>query len=137
MTNQEIFDLCDRFDRGTALYMKVTTETGSLELDRRGAPAAASPAPQAVPTPAPAPADNSLYIRAPLVGTFYAASSPEQPPFVQAGDSVEKGQTVCLMEAMKMMSEVAAPWDCVIEEVMAENGALAAYDAPLFRCRKV
>ena len=70
------------------------------------------------------------------MGTFYAAASPEQPPFVQAGDSVEKGQTVCLMEAMKMMSEVAAPWDCVIEEVLAENGALAAYDAPLFRCRK-
>ena len=137
MTNQEIFDLCDRFDRGTALYMKVTTETGSLELDRRGTPAAASPAPQAVPTPAPAPADDSLYIRAPLVGTFYAAASPEQPPFVQAGDSVQKGQTVCLMEAMKMMSEVAAPWDCVIEEVLAENGALTAYDAPLFRCRKV
>ena len=140
MTNQEIFDLCDRFDRGTALYMKVTTETGSLELDRRGTAGAAAPVPQAAPAPAPAPAppaDNSLYIRAPLVGTFYAAASPEQPPFVQAGDSVEKGQTVCLMEAMKMMSEVAAPWDCVIEEVLAENGALAAYDAPLFRCRKV
>ena len=138
MTNQEIFDLCDRFDRGTALYMKVTVGDSTLELDRRGAtaPAAAAPAVSA-PAPAPAKTEDARYIRAPLVGTFYAASAPDQPPFVKAGDTVKKGQTVCLLEAMKMMSEVAAPWDCVIEEIIAENGALAAYDAPLFRCRKV
>lgn len=136
MTNQEIFDLCDRFDRGTALYMKVTMGDSTLELDRRGAAAPVTAA-TAAPAPAPAKAEDALYIRSPLVGTFYAASAPDQPPFVKAGDTVKKGQTVCLLEAMKMMSEVAAPWDCVIEEIIAENGALAAYDAPLFRCRKV
>lgn len=139
MTNQEILELWDRFDRSSALYMKITTETGSLELDRRGsaasaAAAAVSPAPAADPMPAK---PEGLYIRAPLVGTFYTAPSPEQPPFVQPGDRVSKGQAVCLMEAMKMMSEVTAPWDCIIDDVLAENGTLAAYDAPLFRCRRV
>ena len=139
MTNQEILELWDRFDRSAALYVKITTETGSLELDRRGnpAPAAAAPVPP-VPTAESAPeAADGLYIRAPLVGTFYTAPSPDQPPFVQPGDRVSRGQAVCLMEAMKMMSEVTAPWDCVIEDVLAANGTLAAYDAPLFRCRKV
>ena len=63
---------------------------------------------------------------APLVGTYYAAPGPEQPPFVKAGDRVKKGETLCLIEAMKMMSEVPAPCDCVIDAVLKENGELAA-----------
>ena len=74
-------------------------------------------------------------ISAPLVGTFYASSAPDHPPFVAVGDRVAKGQTVCLIEAMKMMSEVSAPCDCVIEEVVKANGELAAFGEPLFRYR--
>ena len=140
MTNQEILELWDRFDRSSALHIKITTETGSLELDRRGNTASAAPTTAVSPAPAAeamSAEPEGLYIRAPLVGTFYTAPSPEQPPFVQPGDRVSKGQAVCLMEAMKMMSEVTAPWDCIIDDVLAENGTLAAYDAPLFRCRRV
>ena len=72
-----------------------------------------------------------------MVGTFYAASAPEQPPFVKVGDRVRKGQPVCLLEAMKMMSEIPAPMDCVIEEVLMDNGSLAGFDAPLFRVRRL
>lgn len=137
MTNQEIFELMDRFDRSTALSMKVTLGDFALELDRRGAAAvpAALPAAGGI-TAAPA-AEEPPCIRAPLVGTFCASASPEKPPFVAVGDHVAKGQTVCLIEAMKMMSEVAAPCDCVIEEVLLADGALAAFDAPLFRYRAV
>ena len=74
-------------------------------------------------------------INAPLVGTFYAASSPDSPPFAAVGDRVKKGQTVCLIEAMKMMSEVSAPCDCVIEEVVKANGELAAFGEALMRYR--
>ena len=70
-------------------------------------------------------------------GTFYAAAGPDAEPFVKVGDQVKKGQTVCILEAMKMMSEIPAPMDCVIEEILVENGSLAGYDAPLFRVRRV
>ena len=71
------------------------------------------------------------------MGTYYAASAPDQAPFVAAGDHVSKGQTVCLIEAMKMMSEVPAPCDCVIEEILKSNGDLVAFGEPLFRYRAV
>ena len=75
-------------------------------------------------------------IDAPVVGTFYVAPAPDQPPFVQPGDKVQKGQTVCLMEAMKMMSEVKAPCDCVIEAVLQEDGALVSFGDALIRYRE-
>ena len=138
MTNQEIFDLMDRFQRSSLRSMKLSCQDFSIELEQ-GASAAAAAAPAAVPAPtaaaAPAPQPESPVISAPLVGTYYAASAPDQPPFVNTGDRVKKGQTVCLIEAMKMMSEVPAPCDCVIEEVLKANGELAAFGEPLFRYR--
>ena len=138
MTNQEIFDLMDRFQRSSLRAMKLSCQDFSIELEQ-GASAAAAAAPAAVPAPtaaaAPAPQPESPVISAPLVGTYYAASAPDQPPFVNPGDRVKKGQTVCLIEAMKMMSEVPAPCDCVIEEVLKANGELAAFGEALFRYR--
>ena len=147
MTNQEIFDLMDRFERSSLQSMKLSKEGFSLELNRASAaapsaavvPAAAAPAPASAPAPAaPAarPADGPV-IAAPLVGTYYATPAPDQPPFVAVGDTVKKGQTVCLIEAMKMMSEVPAPCDCVIEEVLKASGELVAFEEPLFRDRAV
>ena len=72
------------------------------------------------------------YIKAPLVGVYYAAASPDREPFVQVGSKVEKGDTVCLIEAMKMMSEVSAPRAGVIKEILVENGDLVEFDKPLF-----
>lgn len=135
MTNSDIFELLERFERSNILTMKVTIGGDRLELSRAGTAAtavcAAAPAPAAISAP-----KEELLIRAPLVGTFYAASSPDQPPMVKVGDLVKKGQKVCLIEAMKMMSEVLAPCDCVVEEVLAENGALLPFDAPIFRYRE-
>ena len=91
------------------------------------APAVSAPAAAAAPEP------EGQVITAPMVGTCYAAPGPDQPPFVQAGDRVSRGQTLCLMEAMKMMSEVTAPCDCVIREVLLKNGELAEFGQPLFR----
>ena len=138
MTNQEIFDLMDRFQRSSLRAMKLSCQDFSIELEQGSAAAPAAAAPAAVPAPpaaAPAPQAEGPVISAPLVGTYYAAPAPEQPPFVAAGDRVKKGQTVCLIEAMKMMSEVPAPCDCVIEEVLKANGELAAFGEALFRYR--
>ena len=138
MTNQEIFELMARFDASTATTLKLSTKDFSLELGKGGpaAPIPAAtpvPAPAAAVSPAAAPAPAGKCITAPLVGTFYAASAPEQPPFVQVGDRVRKGQPVCLLEAMKMMSEIPAPCDCEITAVLKENGALVSFGEPLFR----
>ena len=139
MTNSEIFELLDRFERSSAVTMKVSVGGDTLELSRAGSPAPAAPAAApaaAAPAAAPAPAEEGLLIRAPLVGTFYAASAPGQPPLVKPGDTVKKGQTVSVIEAMKMMSEIAAPCDCVIEAALAKDGELLAFDAPIFRYRE-
>lgn len=148
MTNQEIFDLMDRFERSNLQSMKLSMQDFSIELSHpapvavpavisgvSGA-AAASAAPAAAEAPA-ASAPEAPAITAPLVGTYYAASAPDQPPFVAVGDRVSKGQTVCLIEAMKMMSEVPAPCDCVIEEILKANGELVAFGEPLFHYRAV
>ena len=136
MTNQEIFDLIACFDRSGLTSLRLTRQDVTIEMTRGGgAVPAAAPAlsPAAVSAPAAAPAPEGEVITAPMVGTCYAAPGPDQPPFVQAGDRVSKGQTLCLMEAMKMMSEVTAPCDCVIREVLLKNGELAEFGQPLFR----
>ena len=137
MTNQEIFDLMDRFQRSSLRSMKLSCQDFSIELEQGAPAAAAAAAPAAVPAPtvaaAPAPQPESPVISAPLVGTYYAASAPDQPPFVHTGDRVKKGQTVCLIEAMKMMSEVPDPCDCVIEAVLKESGELVSFGEPLLR----
>ena len=96
-----------------------------------------APPPAASPTVQDAPvADAGTLVKAPLVGTFYRAPSPDSKPFVSVGDRVQKGQTVCLIEAMKMMNEIAAPIDGVVEEILVENGDLVAFDAPLIRIKE-
>ena len=70
------------------------------------------------------------------MGTFYAASQPGAEPFVTAGRQVKKGETLCLIEAMKMMSEIPAPADCVVEEILVDDGSAVGYGQPLFRVRR-
>lgn len=138
----DIFSILDRFDASKATALELQLEGLHLKLEQGcGASAAAQPQPlrqaqtleQAAPQEA-AQAD-AVYIKAPLVGSFYAASSPEKPPLVQVGDTVKKGQSVCILEAMKMMSEVPSPMDCVIEEILLQDGELAGFDTPIFRVR--
>ncbi|WP_312939981.1 biotin/lipoyl-containing protein [Oscillibacter sp.] len=129
MTNSEIFELMDRFEKSGILTMRVCVGGDELELSRAGS------APAAIAVSASETQEGPV-IHAPLVGTFYAASAPDQPPLVHPGDRVSKGQTVCLIEAMKMMSEVTAPCDCVIEEVLVQNGDLLGFAAPIFRYRE-
>ena len=71
-------------------------------------------------------------VLAPLVGVFYAAPSPEEDAYVQVGDSVKKGQVLCLIEAMKMMSEITAPKDGVIKKIFVKNQDVVEFEQPLF-----
>ena len=104
------------------------------------APTAAAPAaaPAAVQESAAQPEEESYsgtVVSAPLVGTFYAANAPEEPPIVSVGDTVTKGQTLCIIEAMKVMNELTADADGEVEAVLAENGQIVEYGQPLFRLK--
>lgn len=72
-------------------------------------------------------------IKSPLVGTFYVAPSEDATPFVQVGDRVEKGQTIAIVEAMKLMNEIESEYAGEIREVFVENGEMVEYGQPLFR----
>lgn len=79
---------------------------------------------------------KGVEIRAPLVGTFYRASSPEEAPYVHVGDHVKKGDVVGLIEAMKLMNEIVAPVDGVIEEILIENEELVGFDQLLIKMKE-
>lgn len=77
--------------------------------------------------------DKSLhYITSPMVGTFYRAPSPTSPPFVDIGDSVKKGQTLCIIEAMKLMNEIECDVNGVVVDILVENGKPVEYGQKLF-----
>ncbi|HBA97810.1 MAG TPA: acetyl-CoA carboxylase biotin carboxyl carrier protein [Lachnospiraceae bacterium] len=76
---------------------------------------------------------DGKYIKAPIVGTFYQAASPEKPPYVNVGDKVKKGDIVCIIEAMKFMNEITSEEDGEILEVLVKDGEFVEFGAPLFR----
>jgi acetyl-CoA carboxylase biotin carboxyl carrier protein len=81
--------------------------------------------------------ENATFITSPMVGTFYKAPSPESPSFVEVGDVVRKGQKICILEAMKIMNELEAEFDCKILEILVENTSAVEYDMPLFKVEKL
>ena len=99
-----------------------------------------APAPAAAPVPAApkeAVKEESEYIVSPIVGTFYSAPAPDAPAFVKVGDHVKNGQTVCILEAMKLMNEIQSEYDCEIEAVLVSNEQKVEYGQPLFRVKKL
>ncbi len=96
------------------------------------APAApAATAPAAAPS-APAAPDAAKLMKSPMVGTFYRSASPTAAPFVEEGTSVKEGDTLCIIEAMKMMNQIQADRSGVIKKILVENGSTVEFDQPLF-----
>ncbi|MFJ5298327.1 acetyl-CoA carboxylase biotin carboxyl carrier protein [Pseudomonas sp. SLFW] len=96
---------------------------------------AAAPAPVAAPAAAEAPSApklNGTVARSPMVGTFYRKASPTSPAFAEVGQTVKKGDTLCIVEAMKMMNHIEAETSGVIESILVEDGQPVEYDQPLF-----
>ncbi|MCM1327926.1 MAG: acetyl-CoA carboxylase biotin carboxyl carrier protein [Ruminococcus sp.] len=77
------------------------------------------------------PAVSGNIVKAPLVGTFYAASAPDKPPFVTVGKRVKKGDVLMIIESMKLMNEVQSDFDGVVEEILVNNGQAVEYDQPI------
>ena len=95
-----------------------------------------APAPVSPAAPAPAPVSDT-FITSPFVGTFYRSSSPDTPSFVEVGTTVQRGQTLCIVEAMKLFNELEAEFPCVIEAVLLENAQPVEYGSKLYRVRKL
>ena len=110
--------------------------------------AAPAPAPVAAPAPAPAPAaapaaapasepkaesasGNYVEVKSPMIGTFYRSSNPESDPFINVGDKVTAGQTVCIIEAMKLFNEIESDFDGRIVKILIDNSQPVEYDQPL------
>lgn len=91
---------------------------------------AASAAPAAAPAAAAAPQGH--VVTSPMVGSFYRAPSPGAEPFVQVGDTVKEGQTICIIEAMKLLNEIESDKAGVVKEILVENGQAVEYGQPLF-----
>ena len=157
MKAKEIQDLIDFIAKSGLNKVNIETEEFKISVQREpnqkvkyvsepahhAAPAAPAPlaaAPQATPAPsAPAaPAapvsDDSKYvaIKAPMIGTFYRAASPESPIFVNVGDEVKKGQVICIIEAMKLFNEIESEVSGKIVKVLVDNATPVEYDQPLF-----
>ena len=92
--------------------------------------AQAASAPAAETAPASAEISGNI-VKSPIVGTFYAAPSPEKPPFVQVGDSVKKGDVIMIIESMKLMNEIKSEFDGKVKEILVLNGQAVEYDQPL------
>jgi acetyl-CoA carboxylase biotin carboxyl carrier protein len=135
------------FDRGdTKIRLKFAQAaapvTGIADLARlAAAPAAAAPAalPVAAPTPAASPADPDAglhIVKSPIVGTYYGSPSPGAAPFVSPGERVEKGQVICIVEAMKLMNEIESDASGEIVKCFISNGQPIEFGQPLFSIRE-
>jgi acetyl-CoA carboxylase biotin carboxyl carrier protein len=100
-------------------------------------PVTAAPAPAPAAAAKPAADSKTFTVNSPFVGTFYRSASPENPPFVDVGTVVKKGQVLCIVEAMKLMNEIEAEQPGRLVEVLIQNGSPVEYGEPLFRFEPV
>lgn len=127
--------------------LEITENNTVVRLERAAAVptvtvpvASAAPAPVATPVAPAAEAgtadSNLISVRSPMVGVFYAASAENAERFVNVGSKVKKGDTLCIIEAMKLMNEITAEEDGVVAEICATNGQIVEYGAELFRIKR-
>ena len=149
MNISEIKDLLAQFDASTLREFSYKNNGEELNLSKNqtssvaATPVAPVAAPAAVETPAtpveeasaPAQAAEGEVVESPLVGVAYLSPSPEKPAFVSVGDTVKKGQTLLIVEAMKVMNEVPAPKDGVITEILVANEEVVDYGKGLVRIK--
>jgi acetyl-CoA carboxylase biotin carboxyl carrier protein len=94
---------------------------------------ALTPVPVSEPSPAPTNNKKWVDIKSPMVGTFYRSPAPDQPPFVEVGETIRKGQAVCILEAMKLMNEIESEVNGQIVEILVQNGEPVEYEQVLMR----
>ena len=150
MENKQINALITKFDESGLSKIKITRDGFEIEMEKAtglvAAPvqaATAAPVAQAVAAPVASSAPEASAtitgdtIVSPMVGTYYSAPSPDSAPFVKVGDIVKKGQAVAVLEAMKIMNELEAEFDCKILEILVTDGQAVEYDMPIYVVEKI
>ncbi|MDD5159824.1 MAG: acetyl-CoA carboxylase biotin carboxyl carrier protein [Sulfuricurvum sp.] len=151
MDMKQIKALLQEFDASTLSKLKITQDAFSIELEKNigvvaapimAAPVAVASAPVAAAaaaesTVSAAPVHTGDMIVSPMVGTFYGSPSPDSAPFVKVGDRVKKGQVIGILEAMKIMNELEAEFDCKIVSILVSDSQAVEYDMPLFAVEKL
>jgi len=137
MKIEEIKELVTILEQSSLNYLEVTKGEFQLKLGKSVSMETAGPVEMAVSVKsenveAPSIPVGGTPVTSPMVGVFYAAPSPESEPFVTVGQSVKKGQVVCIIEAMKLMNEITAEKDGVITDVCVSNGDIVEFGQPLF-----
>lgn len=152
MNIKEIKEMINLMNENGLMELEVEKEGMRIRLKKAGAAAAGGAlggpvliereqvAPQFIPTAQPQaaaaaqekPAGKTVEIKAPMVGTFYRAPAPEAPPFIEAGQTVEPGQVICIIEAMKLMNEIKAEIKGKVIEVLVDNAEPVEFGQPMF-----
>ena len=130
---QSLEEIVRLFNQGGLSKMKVSLDGMSVELEKAGA----APRPE-IETPAKEEKEETgalITVTAPLVGVFYASPSPDDAPYVAIGDRVSENSTLCLIESMKVFTEIPAGVSGVVEEILVHSGDYVEYDQPLFKIR--
>ncbi len=116
---------------------EITVQNGDSTITVKGKKAAAQTVVESLPVAAAAAplaaAPAGKFVKAPIVGTFYAASAPDQPPFVKVGDQIKKGDVLFIIESMKLMNEVQSEIEGTVAEILVGNGEAVEYDQPILR----
>jgi acetyl-CoA carboxylase biotin carboxyl carrier protein len=145
MEQKELQQLITMFENSSLSEIEITCEQYSLHMKKPSAhsvahegyhPVSHQGAPQQVQPQVAAKADSGTKtITSPIVGTFYRTPSPDSPPYVEVGDIVHKGDVVCTLEAMKLMNQLEAEYDCEIVAVLADQGSLVEFGQSLFEVK--
>ena len=140
MTIKEIQSIIKDFESSPLMTLELEMEGFKLKLSKnKNAEVNQTVTPKEEPnvslqtTQKPIQLNQQTVIKSPLVGTFYASSTPSGKPFVEVGSHVKKGQVVCIIEAMKIMNEITSPYDCVINEIFAKNGDVIGFNQIIMR----
>lgn len=148
MDTKDILAVIEKFNQTALAEFKYREGTVEFHLKRHADVTYASPvaapmvaAPSAPTASAPAsapssPAPAGETINSPIVGTIYRSPAPDAPPFVEEGKLVKKGDTICIIEAMKVMNEMQAEFDCEIVRILVDNQHFVEYGTPLFEVRR-
>lgn len=118
--------------------LEITEDNKVVRLERTASAPVRQAAAVEAPAPVPAAAESTDYIsiKSPIVGLFYAAPAENADPYVSLGDRVKRGQTLCIVEAMKLMNEISAEYDGMICEICVTNGQMVEYGTELFRIKR-
>ncbi|NLB81148.1 MAG: acetyl-CoA carboxylase biotin carboxyl carrier protein [Clostridiaceae bacterium] len=125
---QLTFELIDKLAVSEIENVTIEFEQAKIQLSKQGCRESKAITKIELPTPPV----NQKAICSPMVGTFYAAPSPDEKPFVNVGDTISKGDTICIIEAMKLMNEIVADKSGVIKEILINNGDIVEYNQPIF-----